>query len=122
MRQAAVAAKGGIGMTGIERIAAERKRQIEKEGWTLEHDDFHDNGQLATAGACYAISDYLRGREITFVTPLGKNTLSLENALWPWAWEWWKPTPENRIRELEKAGALIAAEIDRLLRLEAQNG
>jgi hypothetical protein len=31
---------------------------------------------------------------------------------------WYKPSPENRIRELEKAGALIAAEIDRLLRLE----
>jgi hypothetical protein len=26
-------------MTGIERIAAERKRQIDKEGFTAEHDD-----------------------------------------------------------------------------------
>jgi hypothetical protein len=33
----------------------------------------------------------------------------------------WKPTPGNRIRELEKAGALIAAEIDRLSRLEGKN-
>jgi hypothetical protein len=30
--------------------------------------------------------------------------------------EWWNPTPENRIRELQKAWALIAAEIDRLQR------
>jgi hypothetical protein len=37
---------------------------------------------------------------------------------WPWDREWWKPTPNNRIRELAKAGALIAAEIDRLQRLE----
>jgi hypothetical protein len=31
---------------------------------------------------------------------------------------WWKPTPSDRIRELTKAGALIAAEIDRLKRAE----
>ncbi len=46
---------------------------------------------------------------------------------WPWDPKWWKPlyndeedqTPDeidNRIRELTKAGALIAAEIDRLQR------
>ncbi len=32
---------------------------------------------------------------------------------WDW-FKWWKPTPENRIKELAKAGALIAAEIDRI--------
>jgi hypothetical protein len=32
----------------------------------------------------------------------------------PWGESWWKPTPEDRVRELVKAGALIAAEIDRL--------
>jgi len=26
-------------MNGIERIAAERERQVEAEGWTPEHDD-----------------------------------------------------------------------------------
>jgi hypothetical protein len=36
--------------------------------------------------------------------------------LWPFAPERWKPSPSNRIRELVKAGALIAAEIDRLQR------
>jgi hypothetical protein len=38
--------------------------------------------------------------------------------LWPFFTRPWKPTPDNRIRELEKAGALIAAEIDRLQRME----
>jgi hypothetical protein len=42
----------------------------------------------------------------------------LKAALWPWADTWYSPSPDNRIHELEKAGALIAAEIDRLLRLE----
>ena len=83
--------------TGIELIAEERQRQITAEGWTPEHDDEHDNEQLAQAAACYAMPPRLRG-------PLP----------WPWDADWWKPG--DRIRELTKAGALIAAEIDRLQR------
>jgi hypothetical protein len=41
--------------------------------------------------------------------------VDLLRLLWPWDPKWWKPTPEDRIRELEKAGALIAAAIDSLL-------
>jgi hypothetical protein len=96
--------------SGIERIAAERKRQIEKEGYFAEDDDAYVEGELAFAAAAYAVTDdgfFPQRREII---------------LWPWSSEWWKPSPENRIRELEKAGALIAAEIDRLQRLEAKNG
>ena len=37
--------------------------------------------------------------------------------MFPFSSVWWKPSPENRIKELAKAGALIAAEIDRLQRL-----
>ncbi len=80
-------------MNGIERIAAERKRQIEKKGWSAEHDAEHRDGSLAKAAACYATGGVWGG--------------------WPWDMEWWKPG--DRIRDLEKAGALIAAEIDRLL-------
>lgn len=41
--------------TGVDLIAAERKRQIEKEGWTLQHDrDEHTGGELALAACCYA--------------------------------------------------------------------
>jgi hypothetical protein len=40
--------------------------------------------------------------------------------LWPksWAEDWWKPMADDRVWQLTKAGALIAAEIDRLLRGE----
>ena len=31
-------------MNGIELITKERTRQIEKEGWTSEHDDTHNDG------------------------------------------------------------------------------
>jgi hypothetical protein len=83
--------------TGAEMIAAERQRQIEAEGWTPEHDDQHTQGEMAQAAACYLIR--------TVIFPA-----------WPWDRQWWKPTPNDRIRELTKAGALVAAEIDRLER------
>lgn len=38
---------------------------------------------------------------------------------WPWEARFWKPCPDDRARELVKAGALIAAEIDRLQRAAA---
>lgn len=90
--------------TGIEEIANERKRQIEVEGWTPEHDDEHICGELAHAAACYAYPNRIK---------------RLDYVGWPedWSLDWYKPTPENRIKELAKAGALIAAEIDRLKRL-----
>lgn len=98
-----------IQVNGIDLIAAERKRQVEQEGWTPAHDRRHEDGELAFAAACYALPEAARG--IIVVTP----------KFWPWDLEWWKPTPDDRIRELQKAGALIAAEIDRL-RAEGGNG
>jgi len=102
---------------GIERISAERKRQIEKEEFTAEHDDRIPQHNLARAAACYALPEKLRNNP----TKSGETRIPLFDFLWPWNLVWWKPTPDNRIRELEKAGALIAAEIDKLLRTEAQD-
>jgi hypothetical protein len=49
-------------------VLAERKRQVEAEGWTIEHDDRHPDGELAVAAACYAaherLSDFALVREI----------------------------------------------------------
>lgn len=95
-------------MSGIERIAAERRRQIEAEGWTAEHDDEHDCGELVSAATCYAAAAQARANDSTTACP------SIAE-LWPWSLRWWKPSPDP-IRNLEKAGALIAAEIDRLER------
>lgn len=98
--------------SGIELIIMERQRQIQKEGWSAKHDDNHGEGQIALAAACYALAE--ENRRITRVIfqwwRIGQ--------IWPWAKKWWKPTPKNRIKELVKAGALIAAEIDRLQRLK----
>jgi hypothetical protein len=109
--------------SGVELIAAERRRQVEAEGWTPEHDDQHEGAELAHAAALYALPADARQPVINgWATSV---TVDLVCYLWPW-WEsqvrgpdwalWWKPTPEDRVRELVKAGALIAAEIDRLQR------
>jgi hypothetical protein len=114
-------------MTGAELITAERERQITEEGWTAEHDDEHECGELSLLAALYAtpillyIVNVYEGK-ITWDDPYG----------WTgWSKEWDKrkrsimdniipngvlPNKE-RIRNLVKAGALIAAEIDRLQRL-----
>lgn len=42
-------------MSGVDFIATERQRQLDDEGWTPEHDDIHTLGELAVAGACYAL-------------------------------------------------------------------
>lgn len=39
----------------IGEIAAERRRQVQQEGWTTEHDDLHCGGELSSAAACYAL-------------------------------------------------------------------
>lgn len=87
-------------MDGKTLIALERIRQQRVEGWTSERDDTYTEAQLVEAA-----TTYLTGNVI----------------FWPTQWDnaWYKPT--TRIRDLEKAGALIAAEIDRLKRLEGGN-
>lgn len=98
-------------MTGAELIAAERQRQIETEGWTPEHDDIHDLDELAIAAACYALPQVYREGYLGIHDPEYGGDGSPR--IWPWD-GYWKPVPDDRIRELAKAGALIAAEIDRL--------
>lgn len=100
--------EGAVGL-----IAAERQRQITAEGWTPEHDDWHFDGSLAVAAACYATQANQGLHEG------GMKVRESVLRYWPWDWNWWKPTPDNRIRELVKAGALIVAEIERLQRAAA---
>lgn len=98
--------------TGIELIAEERQRHFFQEGWTAEHDDRHDRGELSLAAAIYAAPGAAQG------LPAGHRPRNKILPFWPWDIQWYKPTSDNRIRELAKAGALIAAEIDRLQRLK----
>lgn len=100
-------------MTGVEIIAAERQRHFDVEGWTEEHDDQWTDGELADAASSYAMPPQIfPGEGPIFIVP----------DQWPWDEKWFKHTfhlgTKGRIQELAKAGALVAAEIDRLQRLE----
>lgn len=95
---------------GAELIAAERVRQVVVEGYTFDRDDLHTHGELARAAMAYTLlppeidGGGYYGR--AHLTPL---------AFWPWWRGSFSPTGD-RVRDLVKAGALIAAEIDRLQR------
>lgn len=89
--------------TGAELIAAERQRQIEAEGYTPEHDAQHETGELCRAGAAYALF-------------AGRNEVLAER-VWPFERSGFKPVRTDSwdaTGSLVKAGALIAAELDRL--------
>lgn len=105
-------------MDGAERIAAERDRQIDVEGWTADHDDEHSDGDMARAAVVYAAHAAPNDFDQELLAELFIEW-------WPWHVEWWKPgdaaKPGDRIRCLEKAGALCAAEIDRLLREQEES-
>ncbi|QGF21377.1 restriction alleviation protein [Pseudomonas phage AUS531phi] len=85
-------------------VQAERRRQIEAEGWTPEHDDAHSHGEMARAAACYALAGSS--------APNDGTAALLVSLAWPWDEQWWKPTSARR--DLVKACALALAEIERL--------
>lgn len=103
-------------MSGVDRIAAERKRQIEQENWTAEHDQEHKYNELALAAVCYASPVPVRVK-LKVSTGRGQYFPEFRTQWvdpWPWGPEWDKREQHDYLRRLEIAGALIAAEIDRL--------
>ncbi len=83
------------------------------EGWDASHDDGHDNCELVRAAVVYARVAYLGFVYSNWFKD------------WPWEPVWFKPgTLEGERwtvdaqRCLAKAGALIAAEMDRRQRFE----
>jgi len=123
--------------TGIELIAEERQRQKDIEGWNSLHDEEHDTMQLSGAAGCYIANainkayagdivkkkrarfQYNYDPELDFMVNNGdRGDRQLSKGGWkdgwPWSEEWDKREKHDEIRSLTIAGALIAAEIDRL--------
>jgi len=86
---------------GVKLISQERRRHHTVEGWSTEHDDSHNKGEMARAAVAYTLGSFQRYNGIS--------------RFWPWDRSWWKPA--SAVRMLVKAGSLIAAEIGRLRRL-----
>lgn len=93
--------------TGIELIAQERAEQIEKHGRTIKQDvEFNYEGQLSFAASCLAFDD-IEDWDARYEAPRG------------WDLEIWQKMHDKPHKErLIIAGALIAAELDRLSALE----
>jgi len=88
---------------GLSLVSQERFKQILKLGYSIKNDAIgHNKGELLKAARAYLFDPSQRW----FNNP---------PVVWPWGKSFWKPTPDNRIKELTKAAALIIAEIDRLL-------
>ncbi|HKD60514.1 MAG TPA: hypothetical protein VKB47_08640 [Terracidiphilus sp.] len=103
------------GFVGLQLIAQERERQIDAldgEGYTAAHDDEYRGAELLRAASCYVEAARMLelGSCIAVVSQANR-----ARAAWPWHSAEFKPDADP-IRNLEKAGALIAAEIDRLAR------
>lgn len=96
--------------SGSKLIAEERKRQMAQEGWSPSHDDRHKRFQLTKAAISYAAAV---ASPDEWAKAHGAPPAPIHD--WPWGQKWWKPSGDP-IRNLVKAGALIAAEIDRLQR------
>lgn len=93
-----------------ELIAQERRRQVFEKRYNPEHDDAHGDGSLLAAGILLACD--VAGLELANVDPPDLNG--------PWPDQLCLHVGEkyggNEVRRLTIAAAMIAAEIDRLIR------
>jgi hypothetical protein len=88
---------------GATLFADERRRQIEREGYTPEHDAHHAGCEMVVAAMSYANG--------ALIGPGVEHTFPPEE--WPWQLQDWNPTADP-VPNLVKAGALLAAEVDRI--------
>jgi NTP pyrophosphatase (non-canonical NTP hydrolase) len=86
-------------------VLIERRRQVYGEGYETAHDDQHAAGELAQAAACYILASQS--------IPVACGSSSL----WPWSADSWKPG--DRRHNLNRATALLLAELERMCRAEA---
>ena len=84
--------------TGLELITDERVKQIAKYKYTAYHDSLYMNKELLYAALAY-LNEAIYGGKV------GEED-------WPFAMEYFKD--EGYVENLKKAGAFIAAELDRL--------
>lgn len=102
---------GGAGR-GVTAIAQERRGQIEREGYAPSEDDEYTAGELAQAACAYITWEWSEADD-------REGHLAVH---WPASWNPAAFKPKDRRSDLVRAGALIAAEIDRLDRKAAGHG
>lgn len=101
-------------------VFTERERQVVEEKWTPEHDDEYKLGELAKAGATYAMASTVSAEQARwrYLTTPAESLMSLLQRLWPWGNHLFEPV--NPRRDLVRAAALLIAEIERIDRAEGR--
>lgn len=95
--------------TGSELIAEERQRQLSL--YLPIDDQNYNNDELVRAAISYSIPSVITSKPNK---GLGVFISLKREFFWPWNVKGFNPSPDNRVKELVKAGALIASEIDRI--------
>lgn len=99
---------------GIDLIAEERQRQIDVEGYSAQHDSQHNASDFVYAAISYAESAIV-GINCIEIGNTNETEIMLRKVEmgknYPFGWDF---KPSTNVRDLVKAGALIAAAIDRL--------
>lgn len=99
---------------GALMVAQERARQMYTEGYTLEHDESHE--PMIVRGSPTSHIPPLVRAAISYLAP------SVAVSMWPWPWRSFKSIERTGdTRNLEKAAALAAAEIDRVRRVNGDD-
>lgn len=86
-------------------VGAERRRQIEHEGFDYHHDDQYRDGELERAAASYALVQCRERKGRWFI-----------NDIWAFTSKWWKPRTHRE--NLVRAAAFLIAAIERIDRAE----
>lgn len=113
--QAQLASVPLAGTKAASDVLAERRRQVDAEGYDHQHDDAHVCDEIAAAACFYALPPGAREWDASS-TGYGE---TLGDAIVP---DGWVLSAGSRRRDLVKAGALILAEIERLDRAAALQG
>ena len=100
--------------SGIGIVAREREEQIKKHGFDILHDDQWENNELVMAAIYYALPEKTVVREEHMTADIEPEAFFAQTG-WDW-YSWANRESKGRIECLAIAGALIAAEIDRLNR------
>ena len=96
---------------GVIRISRERARQILEERFDADHDAQHQYNELVEAAIAYAMAP----GKVYARRDMDDPGVFLFEEVWPWEETLDKRGKHDRLHRLEIAGALIAAEIDRML-------
>lgn len=95
----------------LKLVKAERQKQINKHGYTPEHDDEHTNGEIANAAACYAAT-------VPIFKVMANTDIFPMKTVYPWHCTLFSKQEKSRKEQIVTACAMLMAEYERIVRAE----